>query len=388
MINLISNIERSTARPVVLTAVAETGLRYPARLAEIRPFLSALSATDRKTFDLRATFSIDNPNRDTRSLTIPLAHTIEIEGQAIRALRLKGVFPRADQNGKVGKYDRGRGFCSKALFVSGPDELSCRPKLMDADYLAAGTVKLNTLSNEVLAALAIGAETTDMILGFGLYQGLNYDDQPVGFAIYGMGRDEDLRLNNHIVTHIKYLGDLPGSFPDLIRHVGKLLRKVHASGHSHGSGYASHIGNFGVLPPSEARIVDLDASLSLRSIPAEHRLAVLYLDIQRIVKDLIFTKFRNHYSEDVSLAPYLPHFFMGYFGTFPELSFVRSMERIARSPIKEERDFQCSHSGFSVALPGIELTNHEGSGIVDLASFRSDPIFNDFYCALESATAI
>lgn len=312
---LYGAVQRITKRPIAHHNISGGGFRFPARITEVFHFLTKLSPHDLDIFKQRATFSIENPNQDERSTVIPLENPIEIEGRTILALRLKGIFPRTAENGQVQAYKEGKGFVEKILKVVGKDLICSDPKKSSVEYSAQGSMRFTKLKTEVETALQLGGELTDFLLGFGIFEGLEFDGQPIGFAIYGMERKEDLRVQRYFHRRIKETGSLD-NLQELASSVGKVLRKIHQQNLVH---RYPHLGNFGLSLPNHCRVLDLDTTFALSSVPAEWRPALLYLDLSRTINDLMRSiRYEDIYDgeaeiADVFLTPLIPFFLHGYF---------------------------------------------------------------------------
>src|SRR3989339_618161 len=226
--------------------------RYSSQIFEVKSFLAILSIEDRKAFWRFATSSFEH-EKDKRSAIIRLINPIEIEGRLIMSLRLKGVAPK-ETDGKVKAYSTGAGFINKDITCMGKNIIGLTYKSPN-DYQADGTMTMTKLSNEVEGAIMLGPEITDLLLGFGFFEGLTYNDKPVGFAIYGMEREEDLRVGEMLdraetpETTEKYR-------PYIIR-AAELHRMEHDRRFFHGF---LHPHNMAFGPKGSLRVVDLDGS--------------------------------------------------------------------------------------------------------------------------------
>lgn len=321
---LCAEVSRITGSKI--TQIALSGKRS-CRIAQIRPFWSNLSETNLKKLDLIRGFDVPNVRTYGLSIDIPL----DVQGEEVRKLRIKGLTPRVGSDSIVAPYTYGSGFVEKLFDVIGKDEIMVREKRSAEEYSAHGTLSQDRLETEVLTALALGPKTTDPILGFGEFDGLTFNGGPVGFAIYGMSRIEDDRM----AQTIKKLADaatrngkilLPPMYGAAFM-TGARLREMHEKGFFH---RYPHLDNFAVLPNEDVRIVDLDTAVRISNIPEELRSAFLYLDFSRLIRDYTYNVFLEYYkrvdnqdgdSEEFSFAflrslmPLFMYFLNGYFGS-------------------------------------------------------------------------
>ena len=385
------------------------GIRYAVELTEIRSFLNRLSASDRDLFTKRATFSIKSCDQDERTVIIPLQSPLEIEGKTIYALRLKGVYPQAKE-GLVLPYKEGNGFVSYLLPVTGKDIISSTTER--TDFSAQGSMNLKRLKSEVLTALELGPNRTDMLLGFGTYEDLQYNGQPVGFSVYGMERKDDVRVLTYLKT--KY-GErmshdreerprwaiIPPTSTILAQNTGRLLREMHEIGLIHGY---PHLGNYGILDPQQCRLLDLDTAVRMSTIPAEQRAAFIYLDLARVINDFmkdkysILSKEEDHSIPNACFMPLLPHFLYGYFKGTQAQAFLKGIMRFV-----ENNSFDSSlraelftmfgslpefgpgfrhGDDFTLVEPIIRLYSGEATAL-NLKTFTENKLFNLFYQAIE-----
>jgi hypothetical protein len=309
--------------------------RFGVGVAEVLPFIKKLSLADFDHFKKKVTFAREENGKDKRSVIIPLHNPIIIDGKTIQALRLKGVMPQVAEGNRVAAYKSGRGFSKRKLEVTAKDEITIRLNDQISEHAPWGTVRFSNLAREVETALWLGGEITEALLGFGFYEGIEFDKEPVGFAIYGMERKDDVRIFRDFVQHVRNnIGRLPQA-EGLARHTGELLRKMHEKAFFHG---APHLGNFRKLTNDLARILDLDTAVKIESVPEEFRRAFLYLDCSRIINDyqreIWYEEIYDGEAEieRIQLTFFLPYFFWGYFRGDVSLPFVREMEQFVSQP--------------------------------------------------------
>ncbi|MEE8638665.1 MAG: hypothetical protein V3T21_06485 [Candidatus Margulisiibacteriota bacterium] len=396
--NFCQRVQKLTGKNISFHALSRGVFRYSVKIAEVKPFLARLSKNNLELFEKQATFSLGDQRRDKRSAVIPLENPLNIEGKTIFALRLKGVFPQVSENGKAKRYTKGRGFSPRLLEPAGGTAIIAKSERPASEYSAWGAMSFETLEREVETALILGPERTDLLLGFGMYEDFSFNGKPVGFAIYGMERKEDIRIKRHLWSHIEEKGSFP-KVKDLAEHTGKLLREMHELKLGH---QFPHLGNYGFLSQKEARLLDLETSFELLSVSQEARLAFLYLDLSHTtyeyqrIPEYKNTSDGETIKEDFPLTPLLPFFFWGYFQGDTSLSFIKVLQRFMDGNYKpyelsdifgrlpEFKEGWRRGGEFTLIEPIIKLYTLPEDSQIDLEDFRSYPFFNLFYEALES----
>jgi len=370
-------------------------------IAEFKRFYQQLSKSqvDLKQLQQYATASISPHKTDIRSVIMPLQTPIKVGGQTIVALRLKGIFPKVGENGKVKRYVKGNGAPELLLEVAQKNTLTVRARETEADYKPLGTMGLPNLVKEADSALLLRSAGTDMLLGIGLFANLSFDNQEVGFLIYGLEKNEDIRIYDTYFETLKNRGDLLDQ-SDLAIRTGQQLRKMHQLGIFH---RYPHLGNFACRANGLTKIVDLEFSSRLASLPRESWPAYLYLDVSRVIND--YQKSFYYDREDdmvLTCSSLLPFFLWGYFGKDQSLDLVQTLITILDSTEKhwlrreafgELPYFSPNYregGTFTLVEPTIRLyaEPQQASGqpsLVDLASteFTTHPRFGPFYQALK-----
>jgi len=371
--------------------------RHAIQLAQITPFLNSLSANDRSVLNLVATATHDKVKPDHRSQIIPLEQPIQSEGREILSLRLKGVYPRVTEDGKVKPYVEGNGYLKRIMEPAGETRVAVRMERDASEISPYGSLRLERLTKEIETALILGPKMTDQLLGFGVYEDLRFDQQPIGFLIYGMERKEDVRMIGHLSSHVRQTGRLPEAEDQAIKS-GSLLRSMHDQELIHGF---PHMGNYAVIGDRSARLLDLDATVKLGSVPAEDRAAYLYLDLSRAIND-----YQRHFLyediydgevdyEYVPSTPLLPFFLWGYFRADISMPFVKMLQEFVVEPQSVSRLLQRfgdlpefgngwrQGNDFTLIEPTVRLYSMREPGQIDLQDFTSNPLFAQFFEALQ-----
>jgi len=401
MFKLCEKISEITKNPVAFNSISKGTLRYSVKIGEVSPFMRKLSKPDLEFFKRRATFSMNNmrKDKDERSVIIPLENPIEINGKTVMALRLKGIFPQANEKGEVLSYKDGSGYVPTLLKVAGENKIRSTTTRDVQDYFPWGTMGSEAIEKEVGAALLLGPEMTDLLLGFGIYEDLTFCGKPVGFAIYGMEREKDIRVLEYLKGYIETCGKLPDAGNQAIQ-TGQLLRQMNDLGLSHGY---PHLWNYAKVSQDKAKILDLDTAVNWENIPKEERVANIFLSLSHTINDYMKCFiYKSEYDgevekEYVHLTRLLPFFLLGYFGNDSSSLFVKAVERFTEKDRsdKELRDafgvlptycsqFVWETRGRAQTLiePVIQLYKTIGS-TVDLENFKNNPLSGLFYQAIE-----
>lgn len=400
---LLEKVQRVANRIPVLARIELARGRYQVALTQTIPFIDKLGPADQNLFRQRATFALEEKDKDQRSVVIPLSQPLVIEGRTITSLRLKGIFPQVKEGSEVLPYTEGKGFVDRLLSVKDSSTIHGQQERTDGQYSAWGTMSLARLEREVESALTLGPDRTDVLMGFGIYDELKFNGEPVGFAIYGMERQEDTRILKHLIGHIEKTGELPAGAQELAEHSGKLLREMHESGLIH---RYPHLGNFGFMPGGrQAKLLDLDTNIQLLSIPKEARAAFLYLDLARTINDYmkegVYEEIFDGEPEttEIQLTTLLPYFLRGYFKGDTSLGFVKQMEDlIQRKPGKYEINKLFGHlpdfkpgwrrgTDFTLIEPIIRVLSSDNGSQVEIKPMMGNEFFRGFYQAVESVAA-
>lgn len=403
MNQLCHTAQKLLKRQLTGTAIARGEYRYAVRLNETHKFLNKLEEDDLACLKKYLTYSFDQVNLDVRSVVIGLKRPVSIAGRMILALRLKGIYPRVSKENKVEAYTMGNGYAGRVIEVSEGARLSARMSQGMSEVSPRGTMSLERLTREVEVALKLGPETTDLLLGFGHFEELRYNGQEVGFVVYGIERQEDIRLITGWKGRIAKTGLLPKA-NHLAVHTGQLLRSMHDRSLAH---RYPHLGNYAALNNMEARLLDLDTAIDLGQTAEVARPAILYLDLARTINDYqkVFDFKHPRYrsmDREVRLTPLLPHFLWGYFKGDRSLSFVSDLAELIDKPEYE----LVAHFGelprfsegwrwggsFTLVEPTIRLIARpeqelKQRGWLDLAGFTENPLFGSFYQALTAVAA-
>ena len=198
---------RSTQRPVCLLGTLPG--RRPVSAVEITPFFGRITANDQNMFRNMATCAMEAADEDIRSNMFSLRAPFEAEGATIRALRLKGIYPKVNDEGIVWPYTQGAGFSYKDVSVTDTGKIVGHTRKDPDDFDSCGTVKLSCLLNEISGAISLGPKITDPLLGFGTYDGISYNEQPVGFLVYGTERTGNTRLKRFLIQQAIIKGSAP-----------------------------------------------------------------------------------------------------------------------------------------------------------------------------------
>lgn len=305
-------------------------VRHPVKLYEIKPVLGRLKPNEHELFSLAATGSFGEPQADRRSLIVQFTQPTENRQEEEISLRFKGVYPEVVE-GKVNKYARGSGFVPTIIEPADGAKLFANQERSEHDYLPAGTMSAECLQTEVETALTLGPEISDELLGFGYYENLSFNSEPIGFVYYAMDRIKDLRLLQ--IVNYSREATFAARFSDAAWQAGNLLRMMHDLGLAH---RYPHLANFTWDNSAQkVKLVDLDTAIELAGLPRETRLAWLYLDLSRTIIDFygtyLFGKPGAHYG--TTMVELLPHLFSGYFRTevnFPP-GFPRELKGLTES---------------------------------------------------------
>ena len=326
------------------------------QIFEVIPFLDRISSSNFLSINkIFATDAQPYPE-DERSIVIPLDQPINDD---ILAIRFKGIYPKVAKNGVVEPYTAGRGL-QNIFFTAIGTELKCEYG-GDGPYSPYGTLSSKNLEREAKAALLLGPQITDTLLGFGIYPRYTFNTAPVGFAIYGMKRKVDIRLDDYLKNSVKNTHALPPSSDELARHSGEMLREAHIKGLIFG--YNRNANNYGVNSPTEARLLDLETATALSSVPREARSLLIYVDLARTIRDLLGSSSYGDWPwQSVDCTPLLPFFLWGYFKGDTKLPFVQQLVKFTNGSYKEKELFDT----FGYApWHGIEIEGLKTSPLID-----------------------
>lgn len=281
---------------------------------------------------------------DGRTVYLHLQKPIDWNGRIIKVLRLKGVRPRAAEDGRVFPY-LGRGHVPKYADVTGKGNLSpSNPQVGPFGTMLALGVRSADHELRCMEESHARGFKADAPLGLIAYRNLTYLSEPVGGLIAGMG-DVDWRLAlAHCGASSEGLGpvqtgiggDVLGGLlkrvdqEEIFRAVGKSLRACHDSGLFHGF---FHIENIGLQRQgNEWKVVFRDWNTGMRREAlcgieqdvARQEAAYRFRDLGRFVHD-----FQRITDEDYKKAGFeLVHVLVeSYFGS----SYVHELGDVASS---------------------------------------------------------
>ncbi len=382
VVNLCRNVEALAKRQLRKTGMPQgNSFKHRAAIYQIYPFLNKLGKADLEAFWKYATHSSGKTPLDDRSRVITLENPIVADGKTIKALRLKGVYPFAE-NGKVAPYSSGAGFVQNLLIPCGGTKIKLVENKDTANHAAYGSMNMERLKQEVTTALTLGKELTDIALGFGIFEDLSYLDKPVGFAIYGMERETDTRLGNEF-SSAPDNWRFPKQQP-LVEDAGLRLKKAIEAGFAFGYPVSW---NFAVHSPQEIRIVDLDTSVNTTGLSREERITYAYLDLGIAMQSYYIGV--SERGDVINMTPLLPHLLWGFFRGDSSLKFVRQIEKYYRGNCNEKEItarsspfyFGAANQGPSYTKPMLDLYWKKE---IDLKNYYQTGYFRYFMQAIES----
>lgn len=322
----LSSHRIAVSRPPLLMS---GNIRHSSQVFEIEPFLNSLCHDDLQAFWKHATSSFEH-KQDERTITFKLRAPITIAGRIIRALRLKGISPVVSGN-NVKRYSKGKGFNDRTIYCNKGDEIRLTITKPE-DYPAEGTMTLERLEREIVAAIKMGSDITDTILGFGSFENISYMGKPVGFAIYGMEREEDIRVGE-LLNRAKSSEALTEYYP-AITESARLLRETHDKKIAHGS---LHPYNIAFDGKDHLRLVDLDLSFDFSNRPAIDHPGIIYADLLRPIHD--YYQYSVYKDKCVFRHSLLTRFLLKYFKE-NRLSYYVKLLEIHLDTKYEEKGYQ------------------------------------------------
>ena len=332
---MITNLGKVSSGHPYYSVVPQRASGYAARFVEYSPFIHKISESRADLLALvkGLTCSVRSLPTTTRTMIIPLQNSLEINGKTVRALRLKGVYPRVLENGEVAPYTDGGGTVRRAFRPSGGSEIVVDD--IGGDQASSrGTMPFSSLMNEARVARQLGHNYTDLLLGYGFFDGLSYDGEEVGFVIYGMEREDDLRVAEYFKRFVVAGEELPEFAHNIAIDVGSRERYLYSFfflAHQF-----SHLGNFALNPSGEVRMVDLDSVECLVSLPVAERMTYMYLDLARTMSEL-YVPYGNR--RDISFASLVPFFLYGYFLGDTSSPFMQEVAKFVSSRSYDEAEF-------------------------------------------------
>ncbi|MFH1460583.1 MAG: hypothetical protein ABIG64_09495 [Candidatus Omnitrophota bacterium] len=282
----------------------EAVLNMPRELIDLLSQVKAKDSQDTAIEAMRKLITQDRNGKinDIRSGVITLESPIIYNRLEIKALRLKGIYPQVENN-QVLEYLKGKG---KTPGVPTSDEygriINDGPATTSYGTTSYEDAKAELMFDQKLLQAGI---SVDMPLAEGYYNKITFNNQRVGFSIFGMEDEQDIRLKHSRDT--KYL-----------KQMAVLLRAMHDAGFAHRFPY---FGNFGLVRTKQGEklvIRDLECMIELNKINSSPIITYRWLDIQRILWD--FLLHRQGHPDEMILVPtdrtveLVPEFVKGYFG--------------------------------------------------------------------------
>ncbi len=264
---------------------------------------------------------------DGRSLVHVLEEPIPFRRSAILSLRFKGIAPDLKRDGAIPEH-RGGGYVAHPTLVR--EDGTAYPKASNRGSPEGG-IRARNAQEEFANAVAVGRDLTDIAFGHGTYPELQYHGENLGFVIYGMETEADLRFWRDFVRpridNLKY-GYPCGPYSIMIdtklialtKLFGEAFAKFHGQGLIH---RFPHLGNIGVIQkdetPIQVKIRDLTDCLKVSDLTPAQAYGYLALDLARVMDDICGNNKADNGEEfiDINFADLLPHFLDAYFDAAP-----------------------------------------------------------------------
>ncbi|MDD5495942.1 MAG: hypothetical protein PHP46_02430, partial [Candidatus Omnitrophica bacterium] len=298
-------------------------------IASDEPVLKSLIARSKGKIRIPAREKED----EGRTVYLSLKKPIKIGKRTIDILRLKGIRPRTDDNGNVLPY-KGAGYVNMKVDVDEKGDMLSEPQ--GEPYYIAGTMTSEDADREfeVMEKAYNSPVETDLGIGKGEYAALKSRDGKVGYVIAGM-TGEDIRISlkidekeglgyvslmaeNKITGETTELGEQKEK--DLYEKIGRAFRNYHDMECCHGFPHMDNIGLRRTGDGFEVIIRDLDlTALRLPEDSLERRTGLRFLDVSRIIYDLLKTRSKGMKYDDEywtikgDLSRLLIPFLSGYF---------------------------------------------------------------------------
>ncbi|MFA5840414.1 MAG: hypothetical protein WC890_07195 [Candidatus Margulisiibacteriota bacterium] len=337
VLRLCENIRAFTGRMPQkrqIPAASITGGRHSVTLYEIHPFIELLPQNEQQRLLLAATgdwkrSGLYKEGRKVLCGDYSVENYPLLGGREVRQIRLKGALPRLQNRNVVRRY-KGLGYVDKWLIPMG----ECRLGTKRADnniqfFHPDGSMRKRTLEREVLSALQLGGQITDVVLGFGLYDDLVFDGDQVGFVVYGLEVSNINRVSDAF-DHILFSNrreEFMLHLVDLTENSGRMLARVHRE-HKLSHSYAYPM-NYRRFLNGEVRLLDLDTMQTLKGYSPEEIAVRLFIDLNRAAWDHYridncwFSGIpEEHWLLFNNRAPFLAHWLKGYFDEYPGLYFT------------------------------------------------------------------
>ncbi len=257
--------------------------------------------------------SNNQQNHWGRNVYLKLNSPIETERGKIAALRLKGSAPLLPP-----KEHDGEGYVPCPLEVSRDGRILPWPS---EGAQPEGGAFSDSAENEFRVARDLGPPITDHAVAYGVFSGLEFHHEKMGFVILGQEAAEDKRLRRDcILAHDTALRLGPKvkmeglvDLEPLAGSLGKVLSEFHKK-YSHGY---PHFNNIGIIPDrSRVVIRDLESCAPLWENNQQQRFGYLGIDLLKILAGLWEVK--THFDgTEYPLGDPLGSFLHSYFNASP-----------------------------------------------------------------------
>ena len=255
-----------------------------------------------------------------RSIDFPLVSPISLGVRTYQGVRCKGISP-ATLDGKQLKRHDGNGHDGFPVDV----DRSGKVFLAKATAAPEGTCLLTRAQSEMLTTENLPWHLVDKPLGIGIYDGMSFEGESVGYSAFLMTTPSDIRLFSDKV--LKLLKEnAPYNIPPetaLLRNeqrlriafeqMGRALARMHDAGFIH---KYFHLDNAGLDGPEGSVIFirDLDSARSVADMTPRQRLAHVMLDAIKTMSHLRKPRFFGEESGLMlySLSIFMKHFLSGY----------------------------------------------------------------------------
>lgn len=281
-------------------------LDIPEELIQIFSQVRVKDSTQTIMERLREIVTTDSQDarEDGRSDVISFAHAITWQGADIKSLRCKGIYPQVNGE-QVKEYTKGDGYVSTIPSINENGQIYC----LEEKKNPFGTILYKRAQYEfkMHEELTSKAIAVDVPLGIGYYNDISFQGQQVGFALYGLESEQDLRCNT-------------ADYMNCLTQMGELLRKIHDAGYVH---RYPHFGNFGMVKTTDGiKVVakDLGSMFRINDMAGENFqeqvIAFRWLDISKMLWG--YLQYQMEFTDEISptkrTLQAVPQFVSGYFG--------------------------------------------------------------------------
>ncbi len=301
------------------------------------PLWARLTSADQfkvQSLIAHATASPDDLNR--RSLVHQLSTPVDFAGTIIRSVRLKGILPQVDEHGVIPPHRGGdcNGYVPHPYLVKENGEVTIKTSNPGSPQ---GGLRAEKGEREFNATAQVAAGIADFPLCFGLYDGMIYNHEPIGFVGFGQESVEDRRFyKDYLFPLIDAYKEINCGIyallksPNLIKIsflFGQTLAYLHGNQAPIAGGRATtfahsypHFDNLGIMYSADqvtgVRLRDFEDCKPLGQLSPQQAYAHLFLDLSRVIFDYCSNNIADSGESwtDFNLAHLLPHFFRGYFG--------------------------------------------------------------------------